>query len=588
MAAITSSAPSGEDAVEPADPPRRQVPGWYWPLGVGALAALMRAWLVADRVAYSNRDEMRYLAVARMLAGEVDWYLEGGTFSPGYPTLVAPIHWLTSDPATVQRFALALNALLGGLLAALLVLLARRMTRLSAPWCAAAALLTASVPGAFLQSNWAAPETLMAAILVAVVLASSHLIDRPRFTTGLVIVVLAPFGYLAHGRFVPLVVSAAVLIGWLAYQRRLPVAQAGALVAVLGILTLAAQRYTYWAIDVTWIETKSASRVDSVLEQVREPARIARTTLGMTWYQLVTTLGATGLGAWVTAAGLGRLRAAAPTGLGRRDSAVVIVYTVPLAALTTVFMAGAGTAERPQQVAHMVYGRYWEAFVAPLVLLGLLYVVSAGRGALRRSIGVLLAVTAGSALLLVAVRGDDITEATARNGGLGIGRRIVGLVPFLRDRTELPVFEITLIALVMMAIAYAPVLLLRGAVAARAVTLAILAVFTVVGIAMGDRYLDPGVPDPDRLDAISVPFESGVVPPGSTVHFTGNGLGRVWFRYQSEVTDFALPRFDPADPDRPDYLVGRRREPVMRRWGAEVVWEDPYSNVVIWAVPPGE
>ena len=51
---------------------------------------------------------------------------------------------------------------------------------------------------------------------------------------------------------------------------------------------------------------------------------------------------------------------------------------------------------------------------------------------------------------------------------------------------------------------------------------------------------------------------------------------------------FALPRFDPSNPDRPDYLVGRPHDKVMRRWGAEVVWEDPYRNVVIWAVPPGE
>ena len=57
--------------------------------------------------------------------------LDRSTWRPGFGTLIAPIHWLTSDPVVAYQAALAVNAVLGGVACVLLCLLARRLTPLS-------------------------------------------------------------------------------------------------------------------------------------------------------------------------------------------------------------------------------------------------------------------------------------------------------------------------------------------------------------------------------------------------------------------------------------------------------------------------
>ncbi len=79
-------------------------------------------------------DEPAQLAMSRFLGGGVPWTMhDHSTWQPGYATVLSPAHWFTDDPVTVFHTALALNAVLGGVAAFLLVILVRRLTSLG-PW----------------------------------------------------------------------------------------------------------------------------------------------------------------------------------------------------------------------------------------------------------------------------------------------------------------------------------------------------------------------------------------------------------------------------------------------------------------------
>lgn len=60
----------------------------------------------------SHPDEARQSAISRTLAGDADWSAVGQIDRNGDAPRVAPIHWVTDDPARVDSGALLLDAVL--------------------------------------------------------------------------------------------------------------------------------------------------------------------------------------------------------------------------------------------------------------------------------------------------------------------------------------------------------------------------------------------------------------------------------------------------------------------------------------------
>ena len=85
-------------------------------------------------------DEPGQLAIARFVSGLPRWNMfDHSTWRPLYGTLIAPLHWVIDDPTRFYEAAHLVNALLGGVAAALTYLLARRLTDLAPLWSAAVA-----------------------------------------------------------------------------------------------------------------------------------------------------------------------------------------------------------------------------------------------------------------------------------------------------------------------------------------------------------------------------------------------------------------------------------------------------------------
>src|ERR1700691_2899441 len=105
---------------------------WRWGLllvGGWLLQAGLRAWLSRAQVMpLASPDETAYLIAARVLAGGPAANLSGSTlYQGGYPLLITPVYWFTSNPATVYHAVLMINAVLSATVMPLGYLAVRRL-----------------------------------------------------------------------------------------------------------------------------------------------------------------------------------------------------------------------------------------------------------------------------------------------------------------------------------------------------------------------------------------------------------------------------------------------------------------------------
>jgi hypothetical protein len=551
---------------------------------VAGAASIVSLWSSSGRRSFSNWDEARYVAMARTIAQDPDYYTYGSTYRPGYATLIAPLHWLTSDPEAVHRIALLLNALLGGVAAVFLIAMAAR-TKLPFGWCCVAALLAAVAPGVVLQTNWAAAETLMVVVVLAVILATMRLVDRPSFVAGVLVVLGSVVGYAIHGRLSPMVVSTSVVIVVLAASGRMDWLIAGALLVMAAFLTLAAHWYTNWAIDVTW--TSSVERSEgAVLENLADPIDVAVMALGMTWYQQVTTIGVVGCGAWLVAHSVVRPDAPAGVGLRRPDALVVVAYVVPLAGIAAVFMSD------KVQAAQQVYGRYWDGLAPPLVLYGVGVIGYGSRTAVRRAFATTFLVLIVSAVSIWLARQDHIDDAI-RASGLGAGRRIMGLLVYLGSRAAIPILGITALAgALTLLIAAITFLRWTQPAVARVGVAFVLGSLAFVSISASRDHLIAGSEVNETAAAVRAVVDNEIVPSDAALEIDTRGapiIGARWQAYQFYLPEREIRPYEPGRlaPAPHRYVFSRSNNEKFRALGGRRLWTDPHPRypVALWEIP---
>src|SRR5262245_53695636 len=95
-----------------------------WILQVGIRLVLV----IHQRVPILIPSESRYLLAARLLTGGAAGDLSGRTFyQAGYPLVISPAFWLSSNPATVYRLVILINSLVGASIFALAYIALRRL-----------------------------------------------------------------------------------------------------------------------------------------------------------------------------------------------------------------------------------------------------------------------------------------------------------------------------------------------------------------------------------------------------------------------------------------------------------------------------
>ncbi|MEV4010196.1 hypothetical protein AB0J35_06840 [Nonomuraea angiospora] len=383
----------------------------WWVLAAGWVAHVaLRLWLYRYHTGpVANPDETGYLLAARWLAGGPGADLTGSTFyQGGYPLLLVPIFWLTSDPVLAYRLVAGVGSMAAASAYPLAYLLLRRMGL-----GRRAALITAFVaalsPALVVFSGLALTDAILPVLVLAWLLALHDLVAYGSARAGAVAGALAAFAMATHLRgtvvlavcvLTVVVVSvrgkvaasvrgraAGPAVAAPAVRAAVAALASAAVVAVAGKVlngALGAALYPGGPRDLSGL---LVSRLTSLEGQAWALSGAA----GQLWYLVAGTWGLAGVG----------LAGAAAT-LVRRSAPYAHRVLAGTLLLTTLGIAYASSAALPDEhrVGNYVYGRYLACVAVAWTLAGLIVLVKGGRLAVVRhalAAAGLMAVTGGVA-----------------------------------------------------------------------------------------------------------------------------------------------------------------------------------------------
>lgn len=194
-------------------------------LAVGWLVQVgLRLWFSRHQtMPLANPDETAYLLAARVLAGGPGGDLSGSTlYQGGYPLLITPTYWFTSDPGTVYHIALVINALLSALILPLGYLAGRRLG-LGRPLAYGVATVAALLPPGFFYSEFVLTDAIFPVVTLAWLLVTHSWLTaasaRGRCVAAAASALLAAYAYVVHSRGL-VMVAGLVVVGTFAAWRR--------------------------------------------------------------------------------------------------------------------------------------------------------------------------------------------------------------------------------------------------------------------------------------------------------------------------------------------------------------------------------
>lgn len=549
------------------------------------VALVVRLAVSAGRDEYSIwPDEPAQLAIARYVGGGGRWYMHNHSiWRPMFATLLAPVYWFTDDPTTVFHAALALNAVLGGIAAALLVMLTARLTSLG-PWrCAAVALIVSLSPAVLFTADFVYSESLLLVLYVLAVLVFLRFHERPDLLSGVAAGLVAGLAFGTHSRMLPLtlvLIGLALLAGW---RRRLAWPAVALVVAVAGIAVAVMEAYTRLLVDRLWNEPSTRNSPAGVLGQLDQIPALAISLVGQTWSLLVASIGIVGFGAHaLVRSALGRTDATAAAAGDRTadaggsvgDARVVLAVCASCIGLSVVFMADRWRSDQ------LVYGRYNAVAVLPVLVVGIASLLAA-RSA-RRTIAVASA-TAAVAVGCAAVLWSSRRQLLESDNGLE--PMILGLQPFITSRSRIDVPTVTLWSVIIGLVVAATAAAVRDVRHRHAVVLAMLASIVVVGSARTAQRIDAtwnprrstvaveALRDDVLRDGISVDY---VLAPGSNAT-----VPMMLYQFHLPATPFAVVD-DPLDGAPGTLVFAASDDPRLEASGARIVWSDPHRPIALW------
>lgn len=374
--------------------PRRQLL-----LGTAAFFVLRLALTIPRTGPVVVADEVGYLVNARVLAGGVDGQLSPAPFyHGGYSLLVAPLLALVHNPETSYRLVLVLNALLAASLAPLVYLLLTRCFSVQPSAAVWPALAAAAFPSVTIYTQVAMSENLLLPLLVLWLLCAGSFLQaqvpKRQFAFAAATAACAAWLWAAHGRMI-VVVGLTIVLFALTLWRRVAVRPALVGLAIVGVGLVGAHVLDHFLVTRNWgghAQSEVSGRL-STIESADGIGAFLRNLVGQSWYLAVATLGLL-------------LAAAFPVDWRSWRAR----FTPSRAVLTLALLTGLGllvesalsfrTTDRPDM---LVYGRYTDVVVPPLLALALVRLSALRRIRLGVVLAVLVASTAAAALLRTTV-----------------------------------------------------------------------------------------------------------------------------------------------------------------------------------------
>jgi hypothetical protein len=360
-------------------------------------------------------DEGAYLGTASALARGTGLLYRPSPFQPGWSVLLWPVERLTSNPADLYRAALLLN----GLCLSSVVVIAYAATRWfidpsAVEWRMAAAAVVAAYPPFLAYSNVALEISVFIPLCALGAYTAGRCAERPTWSRWAAMGAVAGACYAVHaigGAVIAAAIGLAVVVRRPLRQRLTAVVATLAGVQVTGVAALVLVERVIR--DDRRVAGPAAvavvSRGKAVVGLYNHNATLHHHFIllgyeiaGQVWYLAAATLGLAVIGGMAAAQATWRVvwRGSSRPG----DFFAVFAGFVALAGLWTsaarfiVGPNGSGQADA------LIYGRYNEHVLAPLLILG---VAQLGALATRRGVALgigAVAVTAGSGAVLDASR----------------------------------------------------------------------------------------------------------------------------------------------------------------------------------------
>ncbi|MCW2901475.1 MAG: hypothetical protein JWO67_3740 [Streptosporangiaceae bacterium] len=421
-----SRQPSPGDAGERENATSRRTPWLAIALVVGFLLNVAwRLWLVRDiHVPAAHADEDGYLLAARALAGGPGGYSTENTAfrRVGYPLLLSPIYWFTSDAFQVYRGAQLINALINSLTFPLAYLFARRVFAQPRKWSLALSLMAASMPAIVFYSQYAMTDAVLVTFAMAWLLLLhtwlTATIARGRVLAALGASAVAGAIYVLHVRgTMVLAVHVLAVVVFALLRRTSWRLTLGALVT--SALVAASDRALRGILGNSILLAGSSPRgqmVAAVTTLHGALIAIVR-AVGQIWYLAVGTWGLGAVGLVAVVATLWPLRGLRERLRDRVEGGRQLVLLTTLTA--TILIAGASSASLPtndHRINYYAYPRYIHLLFPIWLMAGVVAVRLADRRRLRL-------------LALVAAAGTVVSAAVVREGLHSKGRGWVFL-PF--------------------------------------------------------------------------------------------------------------------------------------------------------------
>jgi hypothetical protein len=530
---------------------------WGLLLVAGWIAqAALRAWLSrAQVVPLASPDESAYLIAARVLAGGQPANFSYSTLYPaGYPLLITPVFWFTSNPVTAYHAVLMINAPISAALMPLAYLACRRL-RLDRPAAYGVAAVAALLPAGFFYSEYAMTDAIYPVLVLGWLLTVHTWLtaasSRARYAAAAGSALLTGYAYAVHSRGLVILLGYVVTVAFVAIRRLVPrgTAAAAALVlclpvAVGGLLNrhLAAVMYPEGARSLSG---EAVTRLGSVHGAIF----VAEMAAGQLWRFTLDGWG-------VAAIGL----VAALAAIVRRDVRIEDKVVAALAAGVTLVIGCTAPAALPyDQGQAWASGRYLDCMVVAFFLPGAAVLLRASRRRIAAYAALIVPPTLLAAFTVNAYAGTSVSTA-----GFGGGFSFAEPAVLTQGWAQANVLLATGVALALLAVW---VLAVRLPGIGRWVVLAGLGAVSLVAVVQLTSHVSQGSTPAQEANA------TGLVRPGQQLA-VGTGVSWAsWMPQAYEIWWTQLQFFNPAtQPPPADAAVVEVAWPAGQPAGAS--WPD--------------
>ena len=562
--------------------PRRRwvillVAGWLCQAG-------LRAWFGRMQVMpLANPDETAYLIAARVLAGGPGADLSGSTLYPGgYPLLITPVYWFTSNPATVYHAVLMINAAISAAILPLGYLACRRLG-LDRPVAYGVATVAALVPAAFFYSQYAMTNAVFPVITLAWLLATHSWLTatsaRGRYAAAAGSALLAGFADMVHSRGLVMLVGYAAVGAFMAWRRPDPKTARGSVaVAALTAIVTAGAAWSlnrYLALAIYPEGTRSLSgQMASSLHSVHGTIHVFEMAAGQLWRLVLDSWGIAGIGLVAGLAVVARRGA-------RTDLRIMAGLAV---AVTAVIACTAPAALPSDQSSTWASGRYLDGMIITFFLAGAVVLLRAGR---RTILGCFVCTTA--VFVVAAVTVAIYAGPSLPTSGFGAAFNFAEPAVLTQNWTQASVLLATAVTLGLLACWVALAFAIRRWRAAVPVFGACVAAVSLVAVAQMTSQVSRAATV--AAQAVNVPVSASGVRPGEQVAVASDVGWQAWVPLAFQVSWMELDVFNPASQPPAGVTVVEMPwpggQPVQASWphapaGWRVVASNQAGGWVLW------